>query len=1586
MRPDNYQQLDNISRETLLSSITKGRRHATIKIQQFVPKDKKIISAFHGIYYQDGMKVVSDGRMLVAVPNEDPNMKPCFITSEGMVEEKQLPLELAIHNVIGYGTPKRLDVSSLSGQLTVLKSLQKVLSPLHDIQVTEWMVNLTDDTCLFSQQVAESIQSLVKMTKSPIIVDYEKGVLVQDEGVFALFMKMAPEPDDPRLNIIVQREGDFAIRGRRGLEFNQSSIRHIQHKIDNAEDKDRAQLQQKLDAMLAWNNLMQTSDNLTSENIRFRMSDSAIAEKAELFQDELQFIIDTAKANETYLKAPNGKPSNLPEDQWALVRTHAFKSWFGEWDKPTENGSSLSSQVIDENGEPLVVFHGTTNDNVTRTWNPKNHTYDTSHEPFTVFERNPDGIRNTGHFFSSYQQNAFDYGYNTYDVFLNLRNPLVIDAQGSSYVAITHNGEERDTYGWAAFAETSGYDGVIFRNVIDGVGYGAMQTPGTDYVAFGANQIKSATANIGTFSPDNDDIRFRKIPKPQEESASLIAVHNTTEEQLKKLLELGGFPMPSIAITHAGMGHSEFGDISLLFDRNSIDPANRQNKVYSGDAWTPTFPSVGYKLNEDKTSDIYSRANKVKNLPLFNPKTFHPDNYERNANGLDTGGLVEHFKDNYGAKQFYLAENGNAVTEYEQHEVEKYPADKIPIYEDVLQRIGIERIVNGNIDSVRDEVRQILEQHGIGLSQMKPNVVLARVNNTIKAALDYAENGNKKTEIDVDATKQKIDERIDQQRFEGWLNELFNGVVEKKGIRNDQGIFTPSGNSRKWEELYDEVTLDNIVKAMQRQTARGGQGLFGRSIFGAAQKEYPSIDEIRKEAKKVIKNITNDEFEAQKNAITDRLSDVKIPGVGSSFSDTMDMEENIKDAVAQSHTAKGIYRYLKEFYSGMTMEAAEEIAGIVRDIQQMSSRYFESKPQRAVGFDEVRLAVVPVNTDAELIRQLERQGIPVRTYERGNEEQRREIVANATEELDIRFRTKYHFTGHEIERDFDNIDEANMCSQNLAMARLMERQMGGEEKSRQVIKMATGWERNESGKWAYYPDVFDLDSLDGVDHRKRYLDDFVKDNKLFEAYPQLRGVQIDFVKRDNLPSCSYSGSDTKVIQINTSDPTVNKQQALVHGIQFAIQDIEGFGFTNGKNKEAIKLNTGSTIDAERVPTLEMMWKAASSMWVDINRWDLQLMFEAQSIFELQNASLDPHADMRVLRDYGWGVHIVEHNDGTYKFVENNNSTQEIDIPNFTEAKYFLWDEPVADIDKDNIAVQLSAVHEHEIATIWNKLNDAPTGKDVYRIIRDYLGRKYASRLLYQVGFTGVLHLETNQAGEIRRNYVIFNADDVTVKDQIKLHQPQNLGESTKEAEEVRRKEEAAADMAKKLGVCVRMVRDVSDIHPLEEQALNKCLSTGWYDKAKNEIAVVLPNCKDVAEVQKVFLHEAVAHYGIPKLIGKNNAEQLYRKIFFALPHDEQLKLWDKYHDTAIAGEEYIAQVAETGRQNTTLSKIIATIREFFRTVLHINLKMNDTDLLHIIEASQRNLEQIQQSRFQKQEQYNGPGPKIEKNLKNQITL
>ena len=82
---------------------------------------------------------------------------------------------------------------------------------------------------------------------------------------------------------------------------------------------------------------------------------SNVSKKENILTDEEQEILNNApRDSRGQLLAPNGKVSNLTEKQYAQVRTKAFKDWFGDW----ENNPSDASKVVDENGEPLVVYSG----------------------------------------------------------------------------------------------------------------------------------------------------------------------------------------------------------------------------------------------------------------------------------------------------------------------------------------------------------------------------------------------------------------------------------------------------------------------------------------------------------------------------------------------------------------------------------------------------------------------------------------------------------------------------------------------------------------------------------------------------------------------------------------------------------------------------------------------------------------------------------------------------------------------------------------------------------------------------------------------------------------------------------------------------------------------------------------------------------------------------------------------------------------------------------------------------------------------------------------------------------------------------
>ncbi len=240
----------------------------------------------------------------------------------------------------------------------------------------------------------------------------------------------------------------------------------------------------------------------SSDNIRFSLK----AEKEKIVAD--------AKSNGTYMTAPNGEKTKLDAEQWATVRTANFKNWFGDWENDPEN----ASKVVDENGEPMVVWHGRSAE-------------------FNTFEKKEgvrfimgleDKVKAEGFFFSPDKGLAEEFASNSsrhrggkanvVPCFLNIRRPMDLtgedydriyeDVTGWEYMVGMDTQDNlwgiMDEEGMADKIKEKGYDGAIFVEEVDD----SYEPTKISYCALDANQIKSAENNNGDFSADNNDIRF----------------------------------------------------------------------------------------------------------------------------------------------------------------------------------------------------------------------------------------------------------------------------------------------------------------------------------------------------------------------------------------------------------------------------------------------------------------------------------------------------------------------------------------------------------------------------------------------------------------------------------------------------------------------------------------------------------------------------------------------------------------------------------------------------------------------------------------------------------------------------------------------------------------------------------------------------------------------------------------------------------------------------------------------------------------------------------------------------------------------
>ena len=190
------------------------------------------------------------------------------------------------------------------------------------------------------------------------------------------------------------------------------------------------------------------------------------------FTDEELELVTRGKADGMYMKAPNGSPTSLDERQWVQVRTRAFKNWFGDW----ENAPEAASRIVDENGEPLVVHHGTPlrRDQITpeRGWQRDGITYIPQKAPFHTFK----GGEYSGLIFTSVDaekargiaetramsipddkygnEQWTEEGY-VYDLYVNSRNPFdpkdgqavkkILQSLGSEIPVLSFYGGKGDT-------------------------------------------------------------------------------------------------------------------------------------------------------------------------------------------------------------------------------------------------------------------------------------------------------------------------------------------------------------------------------------------------------------------------------------------------------------------------------------------------------------------------------------------------------------------------------------------------------------------------------------------------------------------------------------------------------------------------------------------------------------------------------------------------------------------------------------------------------------------------------------------------------------------------------------------------------------------------------------------------------------------------------------------------------------------------------------------------------------------------------------------------------------------------------------
>ena len=243
-------------------------------------------------------------------------------------------------------------------------------------------------------------------------------------------------------------------------------------------------------------------------------------------EQEMANIKAKAIADGTFMKAPNGKNTNLTERQWLQVRTQNFINWFGDW----INDPANASKVVDENGEPLVVYHHTDNPNLTK--------FSTDFENYFA----KDGGTKEAIFFDEEKTGTLNRKYDL-PVFLNIRElneynetKQQLHDRGTTYREIVNNSAKKNN-------KTGG---VHMKDFDDN-----RKEHQSIWIIHNPNQVKSATDNNGQFSSSNDNIN------DDYENVNSFAFFNEIIDKLQTLYGINIIP-----ITNAELSQDRWASIT----------------------------------------------------------------------------------------------------------------------------------------------------------------------------------------------------------------------------------------------------------------------------------------------------------------------------------------------------------------------------------------------------------------------------------------------------------------------------------------------------------------------------------------------------------------------------------------------------------------------------------------------------------------------------------------------------------------------------------------------------------------------------------------------------------------------------------------------------------------------------------------------------------------------------------------------------------------------------------------------------------------------------------------------------------------
>lgn len=523
------------------------------------------------------------------------------------------------------------------------------------------------------------------------------------------------------------------------------------------------------------------------------------------------------------------------------------------------------------------------------------------------------------------------------------------------------------------------------------------------------------------------------LDEPVEETKTLVAMHNMTEEKLRRTLDIGAWPAPSIAIVKAKDGHTNYGEYSAVFPRETIDPQrSSKNKVYGGDAWTPTRSNarVEYEVDQSKARALEREIDRLSSEfagGAFQNSSVIGAAGVNEVTELSLDDIAERLAKYPAVQAAYLQSKGESLEPvYKKKKFDSLGNDVLRQYIDrvgmhEVARLCVEMETGGRLDeSALNAAREVIvddwakrnarllerraENRDKLIAVQKNRLEDWRIEKFIRNAEAYIEqNGTSGDEVDKEATSAKMYSMIApsgswgdaEKTVQQWVRPRLDGMLGKPGIYNGKDPYTENGR-KPFKETHWDYTAENIVRAMNNASDRGEGmwGLTGGTLTATSAPQYDSVDAIHADEERLRaesddvheKRLRDLDIEIDR-VVDDLLRSTKAHS-DSEYEERHILEDVLAEAAKGEHSPAAIKRsFAKDGYT-IKDGNAKAIMRLFDIAAKIPVGYFEAKPQRVVGFDEALAVVAPDDAPGDLLSEMRDAGMNVMEYRAGDDADR----------------------------------------------------------------------------------------------------------------------------------------------------------------------------------------------------------------------------------------------------------------------------------------------------------------------------------------------------------------------------------------------------------------------------------------------------------------------------------------------------------------------------------------------------------------------------------------------------------------------